>query len=134
MSNTDSEILRVVNIENRGRPPANKDIQHSKAAQAWRAYRRLINRAKDPELQRENPRLVTEIDKWLYEIQHGKAAISIDQRIQSVNVTISGEELTRRQAIRDGLLSLPELPTQEADLIQLPSETMADSEQIDNEE
>jgi hypothetical protein len=37
--------------------------------------------ARDKGFRGTNPRLASEIDRWLYEIEHGKPHISIDQRV-----------------------------------------------------
>jgi hypothetical protein len=41
----------------------------------------MYTMATDKELRKTQPRLVAEIDRWLYEIEHGKPRIQIDQRV-----------------------------------------------------
>ncbi len=119
-------------LDNRGRPPKMTGLANKRQANAWRAYVRLANMAKDKDLQESHPRLVMEINQWLYEVEYGRPHISLDQRIASLNIQITGDDLARSQLLLADQSNADNLLFAEADLMQLSPPDMPDSGQTDD--
>ena len=75
-----------------GRPPTEVPIARKRAQEAYQAYVRMTNMATDKATRQSQPRLVAEIDRWLYEIEHGKPKIQIDQRVTG-RIVLSPDDL-----------------------------------------
>jgi hypothetical protein len=123
-----------------GRPPAQVEIRRARAQNAWRAYHRICTMAKDKLTRQTNPRLVAELDRWLYEIEHGKPSIQIDQRVTG-RIVLAPDDLTIIDAIQDNDTSLlttsysvvDDDPGQDSTLQNVDAQTQVDNNNNDDE-
>jgi len=113
MTTTKLEFNNPIDIktalsENRGRPPATiaaQELKTTKRVWAWQALKRIKRIATDNNIFTAHPRLSFEANQWLYEIEHGKPAIQVDQRVTG-RIVISPDDLTIIDAIQDNDQSL----------------------------
>jgi hypothetical protein len=90
-------------LTGQGRPPKDKNLAIIRGLEAYKAYHRLFTMAKDKAIRAGQPRLVAEIDKWLYEIEHGKPSIQIDQRVTGT-IRIFPDEFKLIESVSDDVI------------------------------
>ncbi len=93
--------ILVLPATTNGRPPRFDGplTPQRRGLEAYKAYYRAVAMAQNPKLQESNPRLVAEIDRWLYEIHHGKPRIQLDQRVNVNVVVYTPDDLLRAGAM-----------------------------------